>query len=196
MPALAHDVPDIAVYEQVAGNGAREACKIVGIAGDETGGKAPGHIRGRVRFRDRVADALRQVLADGNAPVAREFNEACGEVGIVHRQRRLDILGDQSGVVPQGRIELEISEFGRLVLRRQDGSGVTGVRPQRRAHGRAERHASKSHRQRRADPQPPHPGKSNVLRPSTWCAVFKTQRPRRKKGFSPTTRLCRICMSE
>src|SRR5258708_4477044 len=27
-----------------------------------------------------------------------------------------------------------------------------------------------------------------------WCAAFKTQRPRRKKGFSGTTRLCRICI--
>ena len=31
---------------------------------------------------------------------------------------------------------------------------------------------------------------------SRWYAVFKTQPPRRKKGFSPTTRLCRICMSK
>ncbi len=163
MLALAHDVPDIAEHEEIAGDRAREACDIVGVAGHETGGKAPGNIRRRVRFRDRIADALRQFLADGDAFVAREFDEACGEVGIVGRQRRLDILGDQPGAVPQGRIELQIGELGRLVLRRQNGAGIAGMRPQRRAHGSAERHACESHRQGRTEPQPPHPRKSNVF---------------------------------
>src|ERR1700690_4477457 len=30
--------------------------------------------------------------------------------------------------------------------------------------------------------------------PLKWVAAFKTQQPRRKKGFSGTIRLCRICM--
>ena len=46
-----------------------------------------------------------------DAPVAREFDETCGEVGIIGRQRRLDILGDQPGAVPQGRIELQVGEL-------------------------------------------------------------------------------------
>jgi len=161
--ALAHDVPDIAEHEEIAGDRAREACDIVGISGHETGGKAPGKIRRRIRFRDRIADALRQFLADDDASVAREFDEACGEVGIIGRQRRLDILGDQPGAVPQGRIELQVGELARLVLRRQNGAGIAGMRPQRRAHGSAERHACESHYQGRAEPQPPHPKKSNVF---------------------------------
>ncbi|WIG50236.1 MAG: hypothetical protein OJF48_001153 [Afipia sp.] len=28
--------------------------------------------------------------------------------------------------------------------------------------------------------------------PMTWCAVFRTQPPQRKKGFPKTARLCRI----
>ena len=51
----------------------------------------------------------------------------------------------------------------------------------------------------RAEPirAPFHPEKPDVSRSSSkWCAAFKTQRPRRKKGFSGTTRLCRICMSK
>ena len=55
--------------------------------------------------RDGIADALRQFVADGNALVAGEFDEAVGEIGIARRQRRLDVLGDQRLVAPQGRIE-------------------------------------------------------------------------------------------
>ena len=105
MLAFAHDVPDIAEHEEIAGDRARQARDIVGIAGDETGGKALGKMRRRILFRDRIADALRQFLADGDVPVAREFDKTVGEIGIVGRQRRLDILGDQPGAVPQGRIE-------------------------------------------------------------------------------------------
>ncbi len=60
------------------------------------------------------------------------LDEAVGEIGIAGGERRLDVLGDQRRVVPQGRIELEIGQRGRIVLRRQDGSSVAGVRPQRR----------------------------------------------------------------
>ena len=105
MLAFAHHVPDIAEHEEIAGHRARQARDIVGVAGDEPGGKTLGKMRRRIRFRHRVADALRQFLADGDVLVARKLDEAVGEVGIVSRQRRLDILRDQRGVIPQSRIE-------------------------------------------------------------------------------------------
>ena len=49
----------------------------------------------------------------GDVLVAREFDKTVGEIGIVGGQRRLDILGDQRGVVPQSRIELQVGELGR-----------------------------------------------------------------------------------
>ncbi len=61
--------------------------------------------------------------------VARKFDEAAGKIGIAGRQRRLDIFGDQRRAVPQGRIEPQIGQFGRIVLRRQDRKGVARVWP-------------------------------------------------------------------
>ena len=58
-----------------------------------------------------------------------------------------------ASVISQGRIELEIGEFRRIVLRRQNGAGVARMRPQQRAGDRAHRHTSQS----RTDPQPFHP---------------------------------------
>ena len=114
--ALAHDVPDIAVHDEIAGDRAGEACDIVGVAGYETRSKTLGEMRSGTRFGDGVVDTGRQFLADGDALVAREFDKAGREVGIVSRQRRLDMLGDQPGAVPQGRIELQVGELGGLIL--------------------------------------------------------------------------------
>ena len=66
---------------------------------------------------------------------------------------------DDVRVIPQSRIELEIGQFGGVVLRRQDGTGVAGMRPQQRERHRAHRHAS----QRQTDPQPFHPEKPSVF---------------------------------
>jgi hypothetical protein len=44
MLALADHVPDIAEHEEIAGDRAREARHIVGIAGHEAGGEAPGEM--------------------------------------------------------------------------------------------------------------------------------------------------------
>ena len=92
MLAFAHHVPDIAEHEEIAGHGAGQARDIVGVAGDEAGGKTLCEMRGRIVFRDGVADALRQLVADGDVLVARELDEAVGEIGIACGQRRLDIL--------------------------------------------------------------------------------------------------------
>jgi hypothetical protein len=92
MLAFAHHVPDVAEHEQIAGDRARQARDIVGVAGHEAGGKALGKMRGRIFFRDGIADPLRQFVADGDVLVPREFDKAAGEIGIAGRQRRLDIF--------------------------------------------------------------------------------------------------------
>ena len=144
MLALAHHVPDIAEHEEIAGDRARQARDVVGIAGHQTRGKAFGKMRRRICVGNGIADALRQFVADGDVLVAGEFDEAVGEIGIARRQRRLDVFGDQRLVVPQSGIDLEIGQRRRVVLRRQNGAGLAGVRPQRRAHRRAERHPCQS----------------------------------------------------
>ena len=129
MLAFAHHVADIAEHEEIAGHRARQARDIVGVAGDETDGKTLGKMRGRIRVRDGIVDALRQLFADGDVLVARQFDKAAGKIGIAGRQRRLDIFRDQRRAIPQGRIEPDIGQFGRIVLRRQDRTGVARVRP-------------------------------------------------------------------
>ena len=101
-------------------------------------------MRRRTCVGNGVADALRQLVADGNALVAGELDEAAGEIGIIRRERRLDVVGDQRLIAPQGGIDVDIGQRRRIVLRRQNGAGLTGVRPQRRAHRHAERHACQS----------------------------------------------------
>ena len=161
MLALAHDVPDVAEHEEIAGDRARQARDVVGITGHQTRGKAFGKMRRRTRVSNGIADALRQFVADGNALVAGEFDEAVGEIGITCRECRLDIVGDQRLIAPQGGIDVDIGQRRGVVLRRQNGAGLAGMRPQRRAH----RHAERQHRpcQSRSEPQPPHPKKPNVF---------------------------------
>ena len=142
MLALAHDVPDVAEHEEIAGDRARQARDVVGVTGHQTGGKALGKMRRRTCVSNGIADALRQFVADGNALVAGEFDEAVGEIGIALRERCLDVFGDQRLIAPQGGIDVDIGQRRGVVLRRQNGAGLAGVRPQRRAHRHAERHAS------------------------------------------------------
>ncbi len=142
MLALAHDVPDVAEHEEIAGHRARQAGDVVGVAGHQAGGKALGKMRRGACVGNGVVDALRQFVADNDALVAGEMKEAVGEIGITLREGRFDVLGNQRLVAPQGGIDLNIRQRRGIILRRQDGAGFTGVRPQRRTHGNAERHAS------------------------------------------------------
>jgi hypothetical protein len=141
---LAHHVPDVAEHEEIAGDRARQARDVVGITGHQTGGKAFGKMRRRTCVSNGVADALRQLVADDNALVAGELDEAAGEIGIARRERCLDVVGDQRLIAPQGGIDVDIGQRRGIVLRRQNGAGLTGVRPQRRAHRHAERHTCQS----------------------------------------------------
>jgi hypothetical protein len=129
MLTLTRDIPDVAPHEEIAGDRAGEARHIVDIAGDEAGGKAFGELRAGTVFGHRIADALRQLLAEGDVVVARKLGKAAGEVGIASRKRGLDIVVDQAGVVSQGRTDLQAGKLGRIVLRRQHCPGVAGVRP-------------------------------------------------------------------
>ncbi len=196
MLALAHDVPDIAEHEEIAGDRAREACDIVGVAGDETGGKALGKMRGRVRFRDRIADALRQFLADGDVLCRARVRRSLPR----DRHHRPPAPPRYSRRPAPGlfrRAELSCRSASSAARpappgwHRRRGHAATAPRPRR-----TERHASESHARAELSRNRLIPENPMFSLPSTWCAVFKTQLPRRKKGFSRTTRLCRICMSK
>ena len=88
-------------------------------------------MRRRSCIRHGIADALRQLVADDNALVTRQFNEAVSQIGIAFRERRLDMLGNQRLVAPQGGIDLDIGQQRGIVLCRQNGPGLAGMRPQR-----------------------------------------------------------------
>ena len=129
MLAFAHHVPDIAEHEEIAGHRARQARDIVGFAGHEASGKALGKMRRRALFRDRVAHARQEIVAERDVLFPGKSDKAVGEIGVVGGKRRLDVLADEVGVIPQGRIELDVGKLGRIVLRRQHGKCVPGVRP-------------------------------------------------------------------
>ena len=150
MLAFAHHVPDIAEHEQIAGHRAGQAGDVVGGAGNEAGGKAFGEMRRRIFFRDGVGDPPRQIIGKRDVFRRGKFDKTVCQVGVVGRQRRFDVLRDDVRRISQGRIELEVGQFDRIVLRGQDGAGVPGMRPQQRTRHRASRHAHNC----RADPQP------------------------------------------
>ena len=161
MLAFAHHVPDIAEHEEIAGDRARQARDIVGVSGHEAGGKAFGKMRRRIllppRHRSPAATVRRRAemffaLARSTKLLARSASLAASAASIFSAMTVL--------VIPQGRIELEIGEFGGIVLRRQNGDGVARMRPQQRARHRAHRHAGQS----RTDPQPFHPENPKCFR--------------------------------
>jgi hypothetical protein len=115
-------------------------------------------MRRRGFLRERIAYALRQIFAERNVSLAREFDKAAGEIGVAGFQRRFDIPRDQLRIIPQSRIEPDIGEFGGIVLRRQDAACIARVRPQQRARYRTYRRDRES----RTDSQPFHPEKPNV----------------------------------
>ena len=92
-------------------------------------------MRGRILVGDGIADALRQLFAERDILVAREFDKAAGKIGIAGRERGLDVFAAISaGLFRRAELSLQIGQFGRIVLRRQDGKGVARMRPQRRTH--------------------------------------------------------------
>src|SRR4030088_1754669 len=170
--AFAYDIPDVAEHEQIARNGARQARDIVGVAGDEPGRKTLCKMRRRVFFRHGVIHPSRKVFAYRDVLLPGEIDKAAGKIGIAGGERRLDILFDDGLVVSQGRIELAIRKFRRIVLRQQYGAGVARMRPQRGEQSRANPHAS----DRRTDPHPQNPDASSLLK--TVCRFYYTTSPR------------------
>ena len=159
MLAFAHHVPDVAEHEQIAGDRARQARDIVGVSGHEPAGEASCKMRRRVPLGNGIAHPPRNIVAKDNVFLRGEFDKAAREIGVVGGKRRLDVLLDGSLVVPQSRIELEIGENSRIVLRCQNGAGVARMRPQQYARQRAYRHANQS----QTDPRPFHPEKPSVF---------------------------------
>ena len=129
MLALADDVPDVAPHKEIAGHRAGKARNVVGIAGDEAGGKAFCKLRAGIVFRHRIAHPLRQFVAERDVIAPRELSKAAGEVGIARGERSLDIVVDKARIISQSRIDLQAGKLGRVVLRRQHRPGVAGIRP-------------------------------------------------------------------
>jgi len=183
MLAFAHHVADVAEHEQIAGHRARQARDIVGIAGDETSGKTFGKMRTRIRFRHRIADALRQLRADGDALV-----RASSAKLLAGRHRRPPApprySRDQRWCIPKGRIKPDIGQFRRVVLRPQKRKGVARLRRNLHERRRADSHTRQDTREAKPIRVRLIPKSPMFLLFPTWCAVFWTQRPRRKKGFS------------
>jgi len=123
MGALAHGIADVAEHEEVARRGPHETREIIGRAGDEAIGKALGGMDRLGRGRAGGFDPRRQRRVDGNGAILRQGEKARGEVGIIDRQRVLDLVtGDLrrqrllDGVIGQpDRIVLCIKQPCRLV---------------------------------------------------------------------------------
>jgi hypothetical protein len=110
-------------------------------------------MRRRIFFGDRFGDPAGHIFGKRDVFRRGKFDKTVRQIGIARRQRDLDILRDDVGRIPQGRIGSDIRQGCGIVLRSQDGAGVAGMRPQQRA----PRHAGHC----RADP-PPHPEKPCV----------------------------------
>jgi hypothetical protein len=160
MLAFAHHIPDVTEHKQIAGDRAGHAGAIVNVARDKAAGETFRDVRSRIRFGDGITYPTRQFIADRDILVARQIDEAAGEIGIVGGQRRLDIAGHPIAghrriAIPQSRIDSGIRQRHRIVLRGQDGAGVARTWPGLRACDRAHRHT----RQRPIEPRSLHPEK-------------------------------------
>ena len=130
---LAHRVADVAEHEEIAGRGAGESGEIVGRAGDEAVAKLlPCAIRCARGCAAPPRPRARQRRVDRHAALARELEEARGKVGIVGRERVLDL-----GAGDVGRQRLGdgiIGESDRIVLDREEVRGIEAARrePDRR----------------------------------------------------------------
>ena len=109
------------IDEEIAGHRTRQAGDIVGFADHQTGEKALGIMRRRALFRDLVAHARQEIVAERDVLFPGEADKTVGEIDVVGGKRRLDVLADEIGVIPQGRTELDVGKLGRIVLRRQHG---------------------------------------------------------------------------
>jgi hypothetical protein len=141
-----------AEHEQIAGDRAREAGDIVGISDHQPAGEAFCKMRRRILLADGVADPPRQFRVKGYALFAGELDKAGGEIRVICIKRGCDIPHDHSLVIPQSRIELDVGEFGGIILCRQNSAGVPRMRPQQQARRRAHRSTCQS----RADLPPSH----------------------------------------
>lgn len=127
MLALAHDVPDVTDHEEIAGDGSGQTRDIVGVAGDEAGCEPFGEVRGGILGLDRIAHAIDEVIGQREVAVTRERNETVGEIGIACGERGLDIVLNQTVVLPEQRIELELGERGRIILGGENRAGLAGM---------------------------------------------------------------------
>src|SRR5260370_18724298 len=133
----------------------------------------------RFSLTHAISHPPRQFFAEGDVSLPGELDKAVGEIGIVCGKRGFDIPGDDGLVVLQSRIELEVGENSRIVLRRQNGAGVARVRPQHGERNPAYRHDS----QCRTEPRPFHPEKPSVFTSMKIVCRFSDTTAPTKEGL-------------
>ncbi len=108
---------------------------------------------------------------------------AAGEVlflGAAGSKRGLDPVVEKTPFFPQGRIDLQGRELGRIVLRRQKPPGLPSVRPQHRCCGGGHHHAQN----RQTEPQPSHRRKTAPFAAFKMVCQFCDTTAPTKEGLS------------
>ncbi len=141
--ALAHRVADVAEHEQIADRGAGEPDGILRLAGNETAREAFEIARGAGRVSHGLFDLLGEFGLDLHVLRTRQFEEAAGKVGVIGRERVLDLaLGDRRVEALGDR---PVGDRHRIVRDRDQLSGLDRQRHDRqrrdrRGHSHGERH--------------------------------------------------------
>ena len=129
---------------------------------------------GRIFFRDRVTHAPVQFIAQANVLGTGEFDKAARKIGVVGGKRRLDIVRDRRS--PHDEFSASSLSWA--------GSSCAARKSPRRRMGRSSAHVN-AHSTMPDKPKPIRSRfipKTRCFRPALkCCAVFKTQRLRRKR---------------
>ena len=145
-----HRIADIAEYEQISERRSGEPRQVLGLTGDEAAREALDRARGSGGGGIRGVDLGRQRSIDRHIPIAGEFEEALGQVGIVDGKRVLDLTRGDRGV--ERARDSMIGERHRIVLGGQQQSRLEGAGRKRE---RGDRQGNR-HRQRHRDPPSGH----------------------------------------
>lgn len=129
MLAFAYDVSDVAEYEEITGDRPRQTRDIADLASYKTGCKLVGDVARRLCLCNRSIDALRDVRRQRNVERLREFDKACGQIGVTSRDRGVDLPGDVRRARSRRGAQLDVAQRHRVVPRREDSGAVARMRP-------------------------------------------------------------------
>src|SRR5262249_62363728 len=89
--ACARPIAHTADHEQVSDRRARKPRDVRGFTDNETTGKAPKRARGSGDARVRAFDLFGERRVDGQVPLAGKIEKTHGELGVVSRERAVDL---------------------------------------------------------------------------------------------------------